>query len=143
MTTVIGCSRLTLFASRRDFGDRLDDLRQLLLLDEGIAERVGDVEVEFGRRAVFAAVWSRPAFPRAGAIARRRTGRTAVRSRTAVSRRRRSRRDRARALILLDIGGDLPQRAEQERACSDRGIGERHVRRGEPADRSNRGPRSA
>ena len=48
-------------------------------------------------------------------------------------RRRGDRRtDGARALIRLDIGGDLPQRAEQERARADRRIGERHVRRGEP-----------
>ncbi len=35
-------------------------------------------------------------------------------------------------LILFDIGGDFSQRAEQERAGSDRWIGERDVRGGEP-----------
>ena len=39
--------------------------------------------------------------------------------------------NRARALILFHIGGDFPQRAEQERSCSDCGIGEGDVRRGE------------
>ncbi len=53
------------------------------------------------------------------------------------------RADGARALIRLDIGGDAPQRAEQERARADRRIGERHVRRSEPAARSNNGPRNA
>jgi hypothetical protein len=35
------------------FRDGLDDLRQLFLFDEGVAERVGDEEVEFGRRRLF------------------------------------------------------------------------------------------
>src|SRR5262249_37771253 len=33
--------------------DRLEDLRQFLVLDEGIAERVGDVEIERERRLFF------------------------------------------------------------------------------------------
>ena len=48
-------------------------------------------------------------------------------------RRRGDRRtDGARALIRLDIGGDAPERAEQEGPGADGRIGERHVRGSEP-----------
>jgi hypothetical protein len=99
----------------------------LLLFDEGIAERVGDIEIECGRRLLFR-FRQGPHFRQEAQLRDRERAELQFEAEQPLRRRPDCGRNGARALILLDVGGDAPERPEQERASANRRISKRHVR---------------
>ena len=128
MTTVIGWSFLTLFASRRDFAIGSYDLREPLFLDERIAERVGDEQAKLGQRR---RIHQGLQFGDQPKLRDRERTELDFESDQALGRGLDRAAHGACALIFVTVEAMRRSDAEKERARADRRIGHDHVGGGE------------
>ena len=141
MTTVIRLLFLDLVGVAPRFRDRLIDLPEPLLLDERIAERVGDEQPKLGERR--ALLHQRLHLGDQPKLRHRERTELEFKADQAFRRGLDRAAHGACALIVRDRRCDPAQHAEQERAGANRRIGHDHVGGGETGGRSNSGPRKA